>query len=111
MELQLAQVNPAKLGQTFSGIASLESVRCARGHDFLEAKNLTPMDPNGLADPYVKLKITPAEDTSKIKLKTKIIRSTLNPQWNEEFQIVFLPSRLLEIVSDSGIDCIKPDLV
>uniref|UniRef100_A0A5K3EKS1 Protein kinase C n=2 Tax=Mesocestoides corti TaxID=53468 RepID=A0A5K3EKS1_MESCO len=57
----------------------------------LGAKNLTPMDPNGLADPYVKIKLSPADDNQRVKLKTKIIRSTLNPSWNEEFQIALEP--------------------
>ncbi|VDN98467.1 unnamed protein product [Rodentolepis nana] len=57
----------------------------------LAAKNLTPMDPNGLADPYVKIKLNPADDNQKVKLKTKIIRSTLNPSWNEEFHLPLEP--------------------
>ncbi|KAL6095075.1 doc2a [Pungitius sinensis] len=48
----------------------------------LRAKGLKPMDFNGLADPYVKLHLLPGACKAN-KLKTKTVRNTLNPAWNE----------------------------
>ncbi|XP_072298847.1 double C2-like domain-containing protein alpha [Eucyclogobius newberryi] len=46
------------------------------------AKGLKPMDFNGLADPYVKLHLLPGACKAN-KLKTRTIRNSLNPVWNE----------------------------
>ncbi|AES64583.2 putative C2 domain, GRAM domain-containing protein [Medicago truncatula] len=45
----------------------------------IEAMNLPPTDPNGLSDPYVRLQL------GKQRFRTKVIKKSLNPKWDEEF--------------------------
>ncbi|KAF3849230.1 hypothetical protein F7725_015727 [Dissostichus mawsoni] len=48
----------------------------------IKAKGLKSMDSNGFADPYVKLHLLPGASKSN-KLRTKTLKTTLNPVWNE----------------------------
>lgn len=45
----------------------------------IEARNLQAMDLNGLSDPYVRLQL------GRQRLKSKVIKKSLSPFWDEEF--------------------------
>ncbi|XP_038670070.1 double C2-like domain-containing protein beta isoform X1 [Scyliorhinus canicula] len=58
------------------------SINKAKVPKLWHKKGLKPMDHNGLADPYVKLHLLPGASKAN-KLRTKTLRNTLNPVWNE----------------------------
>ncbi|XP_068637413.1 C2 and GRAM domain-containing protein At1g03370-like isoform X2 [Aristolochia californica] len=45
----------------------------------IEARNLPATDLNGSSDPYVRLQL------GKSRIKTKVVKKSLKPSWNEEF--------------------------
>ena len=45
----------------------------------IEARGLRALDPDELSDPYVRLQL------GKHRLKTQVMRKTLSPFWDEEF--------------------------
>lgn len=53
----------------------------------MEGKGLSAKDENGLSDPYVKFKL------GSEKYKSKVIFKTLNPIWNEQFDLHAFPDQ------------------
>ena len=52
----------------------------------IEAKDIPAMDKSGTSDPYIRLYLLGAKPKDKIcEVKTKTIKKTLNPIWNEEY--------------------------
>lgn len=51
-----------------------------------EGKNLLGMDLGGKSDPYVTLRLQ-SQDKRNVQ-KTRIISNTVNPIWNQEFDII-----------------------
>uniref|UniRef100_A0A0D3ADM8 C2 domain-containing protein n=1 Tax=Brassica oleracea var. oleracea TaxID=109376 RepID=A0A0D3ADM8_BRAOL len=52
--------------------------------EVVEASDVNPSDLNGLSDPYVKGQL------GACRFKTKILKKTLSPKWQEEFKIPIL---------------------
>ncbi|XP_059213612.1 multiple C2 and transmembrane domain-containing protein 1 isoform X3 [Centropristis striata] len=68
--LRLSDVH--RKSQLWRGIVSIA---------LIEGRNLIPMDPNGLSDPYVKFRLGPQ------KYRSKTVPKTLSPQWREQFDL------------------------
>ncbi|XP_059406130.1 multiple C2 and transmembrane domain-containing protein 1-like isoform X4 [Carassius carassius] len=66
--LRLSDIH--RKAQLWRGIVSIS---------LIEARDLQPMDANGLSDPYVKFRM------GHQKYRSKTIPKTLNPQWREQF--------------------------
>ncbi|XP_051162976.1 multiple C2 and transmembrane domain-containing protein isoform X1 [Leptopilina boulardi] len=69
---RLADVNRKLKSQIWSSVVTIVLV---------EAKNLLPMDVDGLSDPFVKFRLG-AE-----KYKSKVVNKNLNPVWLEQFDL------------------------
>ncbi|XP_057987769.1 synaptotagmin-2-like isoform X2 [Hevea brasiliensis] len=112
--LQVPVLDPAKcvfspLLQVMTPILSLELTNCSKLDGatkrpvgiltvkVLSAMKLKKKDLLGASDPYVKLKLTEEKLPSK---KTTVKHKNLNPEWNEEFNIVVTDpeSQALEII-------------
>eukprot|EP00050_Salpingoeca_kvevrii_P018947 m.80525 g.80525 ORF g.80525 m.80525 type:complete len:688 (-) comp8206_c0_seq4:221-2284(-) len=69
------------------------------GHTLLvsvkQCKDLLSRDISGYSDPYVKAYVLP-DPTKASKRKTKVLRRTLNPVWDEAFTWTFPPETVLD---------------
>lgn len=64
--------------------------------EVLNAKNLPPLDTNGLCDPYVTVELLPEEFFGNEVKKTEIIKNTLYPLFDEQFDFDVEPELLRE---------------
>ncbi|RLN20509.1 hypothetical protein BBJ28_00005436 [Nothophytophthora sp. Chile5] len=67
-------------------MASLSGVRVS----IVEARNILAADSNGFSDPYVTMTVLDSKGVTLAaggSYKTKVVKKTLTPQWNEEFVV------------------------
>lgn len=90
--------------QTIDGVKKLGSLNYKLDYDFTSSKlsvcivratNLAAMDLNGFSDPFVKIYLTPDK---KKKYETRVHRKTLNPIFEETYQITIPYSELMTTV-------------
>jgi len=62
--------------------------------EVIYAENLKPCNKNGLSNPYVVIKVP--EDNNEL-IKTSIINDSINPRWDETFQVFMVPTKSLEV--------------
>jgi len=66
---------------------------CLLKVDVIKAENLASKDSDGLSDPFCAIAVVPTSQFVDLKSgkyvtkKTKIINDSLNPEWNESFEI------------------------
>lgn len=60
-----------------------------------KAQNLLACDFNGLSDPYVKVYLMP-DPAKSTKHKTKVVKKSLNPEWNEKIVVPVTPEMVKE---------------
>ena len=78
----LSPERPTKLGNLTFSVAHDEQ-KCALMVSIVNADDLPPRDPAlGGCDPYVKLQLLPEK---KHKCKTRVLRKTLSPKYDETF--------------------------
>ncbi|VDQ08634.1 unnamed protein product [Trichobilharzia regenti] len=93
-----------KANETFVGISALE-LACSSSYgkltvkvnyqrstlhvDIQRAKNLVPLDSNGLSDPFIIIELLPKHlfsETPKSS-RTKIVKNTVDPVFDEHFEL------------------------
>ena len=54
----------------------------------ISARDIIPLDANGLSDPYVVVSYCPSHTFPTVPIQTtKIVRKTLNPEFDESFEL------------------------
>ncbi|ORX51376.1 hypothetical protein BCR36DRAFT_40220 [Piromyces finnis] len=76
------------------------------------AENLKPCNKNGLSNPYVVIKI-PGQDkrNGNELVKTSIINDSLNPRWDETFQVSIVPTKTLEVIVYNKTSFLSSDAI
>ncbi|TPX41065.1 hypothetical protein CcCBS67573_g10592, partial [Chytriomyces confervae] len=105
----LGRVETQSNAQTVN--VAMEAARVLSGHvelTVVEAKNLMRVDENGFSDPYVKV-VQVCNGEVETLLKTRIIKKTLSPVWNETARFQVPPSTLSIVLKDKNfLDASKP---
>jgi Ca2+-dependent lipid-binding protein len=95
------EMNVSECAELLRGVEPKQQVKRPNKYIFtikvVEGEDLKACDPNGYSDPYVVL----GDEYQKRLLKTQVKYSTLNPHWNESFDItVSSPLNIIATIWD-----------